>query len=173
MSEIETKQFEPYYGLGGWLLYLQIGLGINLVIIIYRLANIISIMHLNWLDAIKLLFTTLYGIPNVLVIIGIIACFISLWMKSMMFRIFYVSIHAVSFLSVILIGLFSDLSYLLNLIGVSIGASIWITYVFKSERIKNTLRKVGQEKTEYEIYIEEEKSESLANNQNELQENIR
>jgi len=117
MSEIETKQFEPYYGLGGWLLYLQIGLGINLIIIIYRLANIISIMHLNWLDVIKLLFTTL--------------------------------------------------------IGVSIGASIWITYVFKSERIKNTLRKVGQEKTEYEIYIEEVKSESSANNENELQENIR
>ena len=172
MSETEKKFDSDLYGLGGILAYVQIILVFNFIRVIYLLVKLVRMYELNTQQTLQLLFASIYGISTILSLVAIVLCLVSLWRKSMLFRAFFISIYAISFIQIVLSGILYDASSFLSLIGLAIGAGIWVTYTFKSERVKNTLRKIGEEKTEFEIYMEEENLASKDNDGIEVIETI-
>ena len=84
----------------------------------------------------------------------IIVSFILMVNKLMLFRVFYTILLSTFILSAIFSILWGDVGMgVYNIIV----CSTWIGYLYKSERVKNTFRKLGQAKTEYEVKLEKKK----------------
>lgn len=153
MDKIENKQFSTYYGLGGWLGWIQFWQIASIFIIIIREALTIVRFNLSFSEVAYVFFGTLLGVLTLLNVGLLVTSFVFLRLRSMLFRTFYLTTLGV----VYIINLVSAINGFTNwgyVIGYMLGSTLWIVYLFKSERVKNTLRKIGEDKTEYEMYLE-------------------
>lgn len=160
MSETENNTTKIPYGLGGWLGWLQFWIIASIFITVFRESSALIQYNINFADAIRIFFGTFTGILTVLNFGLLITSLVFLWKRSMLFRTLALINYGVVYTLNIVYAIqgFSNWGYV---VGYIVGSLLWIAYLFKSERIKNTLRKVGQQKTDYELQAESREAEII------------
>lgn len=150
------RNLPPYYGLEGWLILVQLHMGLYIVQTMILLIGNIALITSGNLD----LGIIFYEIDIVLAIVQIcllVMGFIFLRKRSMHFRTCYVIVLSTFILTSMLLLVAGDVTTGIYNIVVCV---IWIIYLFKSERVKNTFRKSGQKMTEYEQHLQNKVNEA-------------
>jgi len=152
-NPLQTKPSGPYYGIDGWLRLIQFHMLLYILMLISNIVKSVNALpasiypELNIADIIIAVFQ----------ISLIIVSFILMVNKLMLFRVFY-TILLSTFIAVALLQILGGDTAIgiYNLIV----CVAWIVYLYKSERVKNTFRKLGQAKTEYELSLEKRRQEA-------------
>jgi len=145
-----NKTTGPCYGIDGWLRLIQIHM------LIYFTQLIIAFIS-DWIYIFNN-FDAVVSLINIITvpfqISLIVISFILMVNRLMLFRVFYTILLFTFILTSIITILMGNTGMgVYNIIV----CSIWIGYLYKSERVKNTFRKLGQAKTEYEVKLEKKK----------------
>lgn len=155
---------KPPYGLDGWLQVIQYHMALYVIQLGIGLYNNISFMSQTSDKAFYIISIAILAFQLGLIFFS----FILLRFKMMLFRVFYTILMSTFLISAVLSLLAGD--FVMGIYNTAV-CIIWIAYLYKSQRVKNTLRKLGQAKTDYEIKLEQ-KTKSAAETAQNMQEEL-
>ena len=126
-------------GIGGWMIIVIIGRFITIVMALVSIPQLMeNYGYFSWLDTfVNLSLTVLVPIDVVVNIIILVFIFKRNILFRKIFVVYTIFILAVTVAGMIFLKLAFDTAYTQGLTSF-IGAAIWITYLYKSKRVRNT-----------------------------------
>lgn len=156
---------KPPYGLDGWLLVIQYHMALYVLMTVIAIIGSFSAMSETTQKVFYIIEIALSAFQ-----LGLIFCsFILLRFRMILFRVFYTILLSTYLLTALLSLLAGDFLTGIYNTAICIG---WIVYLYKSQRVKNTLRKLGQAKTDYELK-QEQKAKETAQTAQKLQSELK
>lgn len=147
-SQTPYGQSKELYGIDGWLRLIQYHMGLYVLFTIYKIFTIFLSISDGWMNLL-LIFDLVIGFFQLALII---VSFILMIKKLMLFRVFYTVLLSTFLLYAVLQILSGEIGAGIYNVVICV---IWIVYLQKSVRVKNTFRKLNESQTLYEIKKEQ------------------